>query len=199
MVSKQALRRKLLQTRGAIADHATRSEQIWSQIRQQPSYRLAHSVLYYVSVRSEVDTRIGIELGWQADKRVAVPFCEGDHLLLFRIQNWEELTTGRFQVPEPRPTLRNAPDRYVAPQELDLLFVPGVAFDPQGGRLGYGKGYFDRLLARTSAHALRMGLAFESQMVAKVPTEPHDVPMDWVITEDAVYHDGRRIPHPTRD
>jgi len=199
MVSKQDLRRKLLQARGATVDRATRSERIWSLIRQQPCYRSAQSILYYVSVRSEVDTRTGIELGWQAEKRVAVPFCKGDHLVLFRIQNWEELTTGHFRVPEPHPTLRNVPERHVAPRELDLLFVPGVAFDPQGGRLGYGKGYFDRLLASTSAHALRIGLAFESQMVANVPTEPHDVPMDWVITEQAVYHGGQRMPHPASD
>lgn len=195
MVSKQELRRSQLAARRMTPQPATSSERLWQYLFKQPFYAAARSVLYYISVRSEVGTQLGIEHGWRTEKQVAVPYCEGDLLKLFWLRDWQELDVGSFRIPEPSVSLRAMPERQVEPRELDLLFVPGVAFDATGRRLGYGRGYFDRLLSHTACTALRVGLAFESQIVPHVPTEPHDIPMSLVVTEQATYHSGQRIPH----
>lgn len=195
MISKQEIRRSQLAVRRMTPQPAASSEQLWRYLFKQPFYAAARSVLYYISVRSEVGTQLGIEHGWLTEKRVAVPYCEGELLKLFWLRDWNELHVGSFQVPEPKASLRAISDRKVEPHELDLLFVPGVAFDSEGRRLGYGRGYFDRLLSRTTRDALRVGLAFESQIVPHVPTESHDIPMSLVVTEQATYRSGQRIPH----
>jgi 5-formyltetrahydrofolate cyclo-ligase len=75
----------------------------------------------------------------------------------------------------------------VKPNELDLVMVPGTAFDPRGGRMGQGKGYYDRLLANARPDAPLVALAFECQVFPEIPVAPHDVFMDQVITEVKVY------------
>ena len=70
------------------------------------------------------------------------------------------------------------------PESFDLVIIPGVAFDRQGGRLGYGKGYYDRFLEQTTA--FRLALAFNFQVLEKVPTEKHDVPMNGILTESGI-------------
>ena len=76
----------------------------------------------------------------------------------------------------------------MTPESFDLVIVPGVAFDRQGGRLGYGKGYYDRFLDQS--HAFRLALAFDFQLLETVPTEIHDVPMDGILTENGFYFCG---------
>jgi 5-formyltetrahydrofolate cyclo-ligase len=112
-----------------------------------------------------------------------VPWCHGDHLRLFLLRDLAELDVGRFGILEPRAVLRERPDRNIDPCELDLLVIPGVAFDRRGGRIGHGRGYFDRLLIEVRESATLIGLAFDCQVFDHVPTEPHDVPMDLVVTE----------------
>jgi 5-formyltetrahydrofolate cyclo-ligase len=76
----------------------------------------------------------------------------------------------------------------IAPQELDLVMVPGTAFDPQGGRMGQGKGYYDRLLENVRLDAKLVALAYECQIFPEIPVAPHDVFMDYVLTESQMYH-----------
>ena len=93
----------------------------------------------------------------------------------------EPLAPGRWSVPEP------AAPRWVAAEDVDLALVPGLAFDAAGGRLGHGGGYYDRLLARAEPRiACRAGIAWACQIVDRVPTGPHDVRMDWVVTEKEI-------------
>ncbi len=93
---------------------------------------------------------------------------------------------------EPKPELREQNQRRVKVQELDLLVIPGLAFDRHGGRLGYGKGYFDRLLPGTRADALLAAVAFECQVFDAVPMQPYDVRVDAVVTQTDIYH--RTLP-----
>ena len=85
------------------------------------------------------------------DKRVVVPYCVGRRLELFRLTDMDELAEGTFTILEPRPELRERPERRVDVAEVDLVVVPGVAFDARGGRLGHGQGYYDRLLDARAA------------------------------------------------
>jgi 5-formyltetrahydrofolate cyclo-ligase len=106
------------------------------------------------------------------------------------LQNVKELAVGGFGILEPRPELRGDLAKQVKPVELDLVMVPGLAFDHRGGRLGHGKGYYDRLLDRVRRDAAVVAVAFECQVFPEIPMLEFDVFMDKVITERAIY-EGR--------
>lgn len=143
--------------------------------------------MLYVGVRSEVGTRPFLLQAIAEGKRVVVPYCVGRDLALFHLQGMEELAASGFGLFEPRPELRADPAKRVDPAELDLVMVPGVAFDRRGGRLGHGKGYYDRLLPRIRCDAPLIAVAFECQLFPEIPMLEHDVFMDRVITEKTIY------------
>lgn len=180
---KSLLRAEVLARRAAQGEKEALSRRIVQRLFSLPAYQSAQTVLFYVDVRSEVRTRWAFPEVLAADKDLVVPYCVGSELELFRLRGLEELRPGRFGILEPEPRLRDRPERKVLPGELDLLIVPGVAFDRTGGRLGHGMGFYDRLLSRIRPEAAKIGLAFECQIVPAVPTEPHDVPLDTIITE----------------
>jgi 5-formyltetrahydrofolate cyclo-ligase len=99
----------------------------------------------------------------------------------------DELAIGMYKILEPKPELREQPAKRVEVGELDLIMVPGVAFDARGGRMGHGFGYYDKLLEHARAQTPLVALAFECQMFPEIPTQSHDVFMDKIITERAVY------------
>jgi len=168
------------------------SRVIFERLVGLPQYASARTVLCYVSFRSEVSTRGFIALMWADDKRVVVPYCLARNLELFSFTNFSDLAPGTLGILEPRPALRGQDQRKADVRELDLLVIPGLAFDRQGGRLGYGKGYFDRLLTRARPDALLAAVAFESQLFDSIPVQPYDVRVDAVITESNIYH--RTLP-----
>ena len=126
---------------------------------------------------SEVRTRHVLPEALAHGKRVVVPWCvvETNHLELFLLEDMAELVEGAYKILEPRAELRTLPAKVVRPEELDLGMVPGTAFDPFGGRMGQGKGYYDRLLANARADALLVGMAFNGQIFDEIPVAPHDV------------------------
>ena len=104
-------------------------------------------------------------------------------LALVAIQRFDELTIGKWGILEPNCSLRNDPQRTVLPAQLDLVVLPGLAFDMRGRRLGSGMGYYDRLLRHVRNDCVRIGLAFHRQMVPQVPTEVHDQPLHAIVTD----------------
>ena len=166
------------------------SRQICAKLAALPEYARAATVMFYVDARCEVRTRQFLPTARGEGKRVVVPYCVGDRLELFRLESIDELAAGAWRIPEPKLELRSRADRKVDLSELDLIVVPGVAFDAQGGRIGQGKGYYDRLLHLVRPDATLVALAFECQLFPTVPMGPHDVYMDKVITERAVYSRG---------
>jgi 5-formyltetrahydrofolate cyclo-ligase len=92
-----------------------------------------------------------------------------------------------YKILEPRPELRSLAEKRVSPGELDLVMVPGVAFDRKGSRMGHGFGYYDKLLQHARDDAPLVALAFECQLFPEIPTQAHDIFMDKIITEKAVY------------
>ena len=165
---------------------------IFERLAGLSKYARARTVLCYVSFRSEVSTRTFLGRMRADGKRVIVPYCQAQHLELFCLTSFCDLAPGTVGILEPKPELRGQNQRRAEVQELDLLVIPGLAFDRQGGRLGYGKGYFDRLLLGARADALLAAVAFECQLVAAVPMQPYDVRVDAVITEAGIYH--RTLP-----
>jgi 5-formyltetrahydrofolate cyclo-ligase len=143
--------------------------------------------LLYVDARSEVRTRRLLPIARRQGKRTVVPYCVGDRLEVLSLKDVDELTLGTFGILEPKMELRDSPARRVEPAELDLVVVPGVAFDRTGGRLGHGKGYYDRFLRTVRSDATLVGFAFECQLFPSIPMQAHDVPVHKVITEKSVY------------
>ena len=151
-----------------------------------PEYQHAETVMFYVDVRSEVRTRSALEAALDSGKRIVVPYCAGDDLGLFHLEAMDELEIRTFGILEPCDRLRALPEKKVNATELDLILVPGVAFDRRGGRLGHGRGYYDRLLRDARLDTPLVALAFECQLFPEIPTEEHDVFMDKVITENEI-------------
>lgn len=154
----------------------------------------ADSVMVYVPFRSELDTRPLIERCWKAGRRVVLPrvHASSGEMTLHAVESWSELEPGTYGIPEPAESL-SAVEKGSEPP---VVFVPGLAFDARGGRLGYGRGYYDRLRARlygASASGAEwksvwVGLAYGAQVLNEVPMEAHDAFMDMLITEKGILH-----------
>ncbi|MBN2476506.1 MAG: 5-formyltetrahydrofolate cyclo-ligase [Pirellulales bacterium] len=183
---KQQLRTEASARRRAQAGKDRLSREICGKLAALPEYLAAATVLFYVGVRDEVRTRPFLETACGA-KRIVVPYCVGPRLELFHIESLAELDVGGFGLWEPKAELRPRADRRVAVAQLDLIVVPGVAFDGRGGRLGHGQGYYDRLLRQTGPDTPTVAVAFQCQLFAEVPMLPHDVFMRKILTETAVY------------
>lgn len=185
-------RRHELRVQGRTARRETPNREelssiITSRLLTLPEFTKATEVLFYVHLRDEVQTIDAIAQAFSLKKRVAVPYCLNDELELFALQSMDDLAPGAFGVLEPKFELRKLPERQVRMTQISLAVVPGVAFDRHGGRLGYGKGYYDKLLALSKNDTTLVGLAFDSQIFDEVPMESHDIPMDLVITQTHIY------------
>lgn len=185
---KQQIRAQAHENRNAQENKEELSRGIVSRFMSLPEYQAARTVLFYLDVRSEVRTRHSLEDALASGKKIVVPYCiEGEVLELFHLESLDELSLGMYRILEPKPELRSLPHKQVPVEEIDLIMVPGVAFDRRGGRTGHGKGYYDKLLEHSRPETPLVALAFECQMFPEIPMQPHDVFMDKVITEAAVY------------
>ena len=154
------------------------------------------SMLVYVPFRSELDTRPLIAWAWENGIDVIVPrsLRENGMMELYGIRSWGELVKGAYGIPEPDPLRAEKCREDVVP---DIVWVPGLAFDLSGGRLGYGGGYYDRLRDRLQLETagenrkpLWVGLGFEVQVSDQVPMECHDLRLDGLITENGYIKSG---------
>lgn len=161
------------------------SRQICMKFMELPAYAAAKTVMWYVDAGSEVRTRHILPTALGHGKRVVVPWCivETNQLELFLLEQMSELVEGAYKILEPKTELRELPAKKVKAEELDLVMTPGTAFDPRGGRMGQGKGYYDRLLSTVRLDAPLVGMAFDCQIFDEIPVAPHDVFMDLVLTE----------------
>jgi 5-formyltetrahydrofolate cyclo-ligase len=186
--SKHVIRREMLRVRATQPDKDAVSRRILDTIVLLPEYAMAKCVLFYVDVRCEVRTRfhLPIALG-EGGKRIAVPYCRDGELEIFELHSMQELRNGAFGIREPDPSLRGLDARRVAVEAVDLVLVPGVAFSRRGARLGHGNGYYDRLLPRVRRDAWLVAPAFERQLVRQLPVDAHDVFVQRIVTERAIY------------
>jgi len=146
--------------------------------------------MVYMALPQEVQTtRIIAQVRlWQ--KRVAVPVVHGNSLAAVELpDDPAQLRCGRFGILEPYGT-----QVVIPPEEIGYIIVPGVAFDPRGGRLGFGKGYYDHFLSRLPATTYRCGLAFGIQVVPCVPQTSHDICMHGIVTEQGFMPCMRALP-----
>ena len=190
---KKQIREQAHANRNAQPDKDEVSRRIVDTFMALPEYQRAATVMFYVDVRSEVRTRQHFPAALAGGKKIVIPYCVDGELELFHLQSMDELTVGMYKILEPRPELRGVPAKNVPVEELDLIMVPGVAFDRRGARSGHGMGYYDKLLEHARLDAPLIALAFECQLFDEVPTQSHDIFMDKIITEAALYEGrGRR-------
>ena len=173
--------------RKAQADKDAISKRITDRVVDLPEYKSAGCVMWYVDVRDEARTRHALPDALASGKRIVIPYCVDGELELFHLQSIGELETGMYKILEPREELRDLHSKRVDVTELDLILVPGVAFDARGGRTGHGKGYYDKLLENARPETPLVSLAFECQMFDEIPMQDHDIFMDKVVTEVRVY------------
>jgi 5-formyltetrahydrofolate cyclo-ligase len=184
---KTALREEAHTRRNAQPNKDEISRGIVARFLALPEYAAAKAVMFYVDVRSEVRTRNDLELALSTGKKIVVPYCVDGELELFHLEKMDELQIGMYKILEPREDLRSVASKNVPVAELDLIMVPGVAFDRRGARMGHGKGYYDKLLEHARPDTKLVALAFECQLFPEIPVQEHDIFMDYLITEDAVY------------
>ena len=184
---KTAIRKQAHENRRSQTEKDSLSKKIANRFIELPEYQAAHTIMFYVDVRDEVRTRQALPAAVASGKRIIVPYCLNGELELFWLENMEELELGMYRILEPKHELRSVESKRLQPTDLDLVMVPGVAFDRTGGRTGHGKGYYDKLLQHARLDAPLIALAFECQMFESIPVESHDIYMDKIVTEDAVY------------
>ncbi len=184
---KNKIRDRVLRDRKSLPSEriAAKSRAIAERVLRLPEFKAAGTVMFYVSQGSEVETRRLIEETLQSGRKVAVPVAvpEGRGLIPVLIRDPDrELSPGSQGVLEPDP----GNGRAIDPSEIDLIILPGVAFDSQGNRLGRGKAYYDNFLKKLRKEACKVALAFERQIVEEIPPASHDVPVDKIVTEKRV-------------
>jgi 5-formyltetrahydrofolate cyclo-ligase len=187
---KKAIREQAHANRTSQPNKDELSQIICRKFAGLAEYAAARSVMVYIDVRTEVRTRHYLPTLLASGKRIVVPYCVADSLDLFLLENIDELAIGMYKILEPKPELRDLRGKRVDVQEVDLIMVPGVAFDERGARMGHGFGYYDKLLEHARADAPLVALAFECQIFPEIPTQPHDIFMGKIITEQAV-HPGK--------
>ena len=178
--TKPALRREVLARLGAMTEteRAAASEQARGLLVRQPRWQRAESVLFYAPMPGELDVWPLVREALAAGKRVALPWFDpaAGKYAACAIENLEtDIRTGHYGIREPAP--HRTGERL---NRLDFILAPGVAFDPQGRRLGRGKGYYDQLLA--AVRGTTCGVAFDQQILPLLPVEPHDVSLNCILT-----------------
>lgn len=170
------------------------SVRIQRAVIKLPEWAAARRVCVYLALPAEAQTRALLAACWKTGKQVLVPAYRKKFLRydLARLRPDDSVKAGHWAVPEPaRPRWATpnlvSPNR-VRPTHVDLVVIPGLAFDRTGGRIGHGLGHYDRLLAgKTMQQAFKVGLALECQMLERVPMNARDIRLDAVVTERAVY------------
>lgn len=181
---KMLLRRTMLLKRASQSREAIeeKSNAIEHRLLELPEWKRASTVMLYASTRSEVQTKDLIEKTLEQGKRVCLPVrMNEEHVMkAYYINSLGELVLGDLGYLEPS----KEKGWLAEPHEIDLVVAPGIAFDERGHRLGRGMHYYDTFLSKVKCK--KIALAFELQLVDKVPTEPHDVPVDKIVTEKRV-------------
>ena len=181
MEEKRLIRKQIFAARKQCSDAQVEewSHQITDQVLKLSEFVKAKHILAYADYNHEVMTRYIIEEAWKAGKEVAVPKVVGKDMIFYRLTDFSQLEPGYFGIPEP---VRGE----IVKWEDALMVMPGVAFDPENNRVGYGGGFYDKYLEKhPNLHAI--AIAFELQMYRELPFEEHDIKPEKVMTEKQSY------------
>ena len=177
MASKQQLRVVLKRRRELLSPKETQqlSAKICENLQNQPSFLQADTVYFYYPLNTEANLLLLAEKALSMGKQIAFPRVNGTKMDFYQVNSLTEFTEGTFHVMEPTGQQKIC-------QKDPLVLVPGLAFDLQGRRMGYGKGYYDKYFARYP-DCMKIGICYAMQIIDEVPTSQYDIPMDAVATE----------------
>jgi 5-formyltetrahydrofolate cyclo-ligase len=175
-MDKTALRKQIREKKRAMTEPEIReaSTRLGELFVASEAYRQAKSIYGYLPYNQEVRTVPMLEQALRDGKRVAVPKCYGDEMRFIWMEDLSKVEKGYAGIPEP------VEDGPVADDETALVLMPGLAFDPEGHRIGYGGGFYDRFLAKEPDHPT-LALCYAFQMLPKLETEEFDIPVDCVL------------------
>ncbi len=186
MLDKKTIREDILRKRDSIDPEIRlkKDNMIMDKVLSSPDFEKANTILYFASFRSEVATLPHIEEALKRGKRIVLPKVDNieRRLILYEILDTKEIKPGFMGIPEPEAV----PERQRDINDVDLVIMPGVAFDPDGNRLGYGAGYYDKLLAGLKRDIPLIAIAYEEQIVNALPSEDHDVRVNKIVTDKRV-------------
>jgi 5-formyltetrahydrofolate cyclo-ligase len=183
---KRGVREALLKKRNTLrsTEKKIKEAAIRKTLFSLQDFKNALTILFYASFQSEADTIQCIHHAFALKKNVILPKVDekGETLDLYEIKSLSELKPGYMGIQEPstdKTTIKLLKD-------IDVVIIPGVGFDIRGNRLGYGFGYYDKLLSQSKEHITTIALAFEEQIIPKVPKETHDIKIDKIVTDKRV-------------
>ncbi len=169
----------------SISQRREKSLSIKRVLFSDSDFRAGETILFFSSFGSEVETQGMIKEALMEERRVILPLtCQEERRLkLYEINSLDQLKEGVYGIMEPD----SCSCRPVESKELEVIIIPGLIFDYRGYRIGYGGGYYDRLLENKDPAVPGIALAFEIQLREGIPVEDHDLPVDKLITEERVY------------
>jgi 5-formyltetrahydrofolate cyclo-ligase len=182
MQDKAEVRRELLRRRDRIpaAVRRAKNSMVREGLLSLAEFKNAGTIFFFASFRSEVDTSELIKMSLSMGKQVVLPKVNTDthELLLFEVKDFGELTPGYMGIPEPSYEAGR-----VSINEVDIVIIPGAGYDTAGNRIGYGGGYYDRLLSGLQRDIPVIAPAYEEQVMDSVPSEPHDIRVSLIVTD----------------
>lgn len=182
--TKNGLRRQYGAVRGEISpqDRQRYDRKITRTVMALMSYKAAECILCYASMGSEIDTRALMEEALRQEKRLALPVTRRDKTITFHyVTDLGALAPGRYSIPEP-----DGAGEMFDGRERSVCIVPGIAFDREGYRLGYGGGYYDRFLHGYGG--IKIGVCYHALLVRHLPRGQYDISVDMIVTEKGVYN-----------
>src|SRR3989344_6397413 len=183
---KNQLKESILQKRNSLSKEEIleKSEKIRNNLFNLKPYKSSKTVMFFVSFNSEVHTHEMIEESLK-NKTVVLPKVAQHEIEASVIIDFDNLIPGKFGISEPIETMK------IAHKNIDLVLVPGIVFDREGHRIGYGLGYYDKFLGKVPK-SIKIWLAFDFQVIDKIPAEQHDVLFDLIVREKSFMEGGKK-------
>ena len=172
-MNKKILRNKYKNIRKNVKEKEKQDNIIFNKVINLQEYKQSDLILIYVSLKDEVDTIKLIKYSLKISKKVAVPKCECDDIVFYYINSLEDLEEGKFGILEPKI------NKVVEDFDNSICIIPGVAFDKQNNRIGYGRGFYDRFLE--NYRGIKIGLTYKECICDKIDVNENDIKMDKVI------------------
>lgn len=181
-MEKQEIRKKFLTIREALSEEEVqnKSQIICKQLLKMSCFEYTDWIYGYMPIRNEVDIRSFLQHHLDTGKKIALPRVIGDNLEFYQITSFEDLEEGSFHVLEPKEGCPKA-------EAGGFILVPGVAFDREGGRIGYGKGYYDKFFSSHSQVLEKIGIAYKIQVTDRIPITSTDVRLDGLVYDEDLW------------
>ncbi len=180
-MNKEELRKKFKIIRDNINNRDKKSSEIIKRLINTKEYQKSKVIALYSNISSEVETKELIKISLE-NKKVVLPKINKDNTMdFYEIKCLKDLEIGAFNIKEPK--VKNK--KPIKKEEIDLMIIPGICFDKNKNRIGYGKGYYDKYLSNTNIK--KIGLCYEEQITKEIKSDKTDISLDYLITEIKIY------------